>query len=371
MATLGWALIQLLWQGVVLAGIFALALWVFRRASSRVRYGLGATALVALLALPFLSLHAYHAGYSVPDWSGGPIGGLASRAGAQLPTVATLWTLGCAVSLFRLGGGVWLTRRFAAESTPFPPTLLAEAQEMARGMGVQRVRFGLCERLESPGTVGCLDPVVLLPNCAIDLLQPVELRAVLAHELAHVRRRDALANLIQALTESIFFFHPAVWWISSCVRMEREHCCDDMATLAIADGRALARALSRLESRAAPPRLAVAGTGGLLVARVRRLLGGVGRPWAPAGPGLRAALLLAALSGALLAPAAPPAPQLAENAADRAMDEDDSPFLRIKVLVLRLHRPAEEPTGELPIGFDPWPNMMRVARWVLRPAGIV
>ncbi len=83
--------------------------------------------------------------------------------------------------------------------------------------------------IKSPVTIGFLKPVILLPVSLVTCLSAGEVEAILLHELAHIKRRDYLVNLLQRFTETIFFFNPAVLWLSSLIRQEREHCCDDMA----------------------------------------------------------------------------------------------------------------------------------------------
>ena len=93
------------------------------------------------------------------------------------------------------------------------------------------------------------------------------------HELAHVKRRDHLVNLLQAAVETLLFYHPAVWWISGRVRQEREHCCDDLAIDLCGDRHAYVRALADMaDLRSVGPRLALAANGGSLVTRIRRLV---------------------------------------------------------------------------------------------------
>src|SRR5207248_1639982 len=105
-------------------------------------------------------------------------------------------------------------------------------------------------------------------------LAPNQLEAVLAHELAHVRRWDYVVNAFQCVVETLMFYHPVVWWISRCVREEREICCDDLVLKVCDDRLAYARALASLETfRAGGQELAFAATGGSLLNRIRRLLG--------------------------------------------------------------------------------------------------
>jgi hypothetical protein len=116
--------------------------------------------------------------------------------------------------------------------------------------------------------------VILIPAGALINLSAQELEAVLAHELAHIRRFDYVANLLQSAIEALLFYHPAMWWVAKRIRAERENCCDDLAITACGDRVMYARALTALEElRSGYPQFAMAATGGPLLDRVRRLLG--------------------------------------------------------------------------------------------------
>src|SRR5207244_3461916 len=120
--------------------------------------------------------------------------------------------------------------------------------------------------------VGYFRPVILLPVSVVTGLTAAQLEAILAHELAHVRRHDYLVNLLQTLGETVFFYHPAVWWLSSPIRSERENCCDDIAAAVLGNAVEYGRALLALEEhRGVETALTVGARGGSLLARVRRL----------------------------------------------------------------------------------------------------
>ena len=127
-----------------------------------------------------------------------------------------------------------------------------------------------------PTALGVVRPAILLPVCALTGLSPEAIEAVLAHELAHIRRHDYLVNLLQTAAETLLFYHPAVWWVSRRVRIERENCCDDLAVVATGDSRGYVRALVVLEEIRAPrqvtPGPAVAADGGSLWRRIARLM---------------------------------------------------------------------------------------------------
>src|SRR5207302_6055197 len=130
---------------------------------------------------------------------------------------------------------------------------------------------------------------------AVSGLSTAQLEAILAHELAHVRRHDYLVNLLQTLVETVFFYHPAVWWLSNQVRNEREICCDDIAVAVLGNRVEYGRALLALEEhRGAETALTLGAQGGSLLARVRRLLGRVPSGRAFSGRSIALVGLLAA-----------------------------------------------------------------------------
>ena len=106
----------------------------------------------------------------------------------------------------------------------------AAGNRIASRLGIASViRIVELPHIDVPLVVGCLRPIVVLPIAAISQLSAAQVEAILAHELAHVRRHDYLVNLMQTIAETLLFYHPAVWWLSARIRDEREHCCDDVA----------------------------------------------------------------------------------------------------------------------------------------------
>src|SRR4029078_2673053 len=110
--------------------------------------------------------------------------------------------------------------------------------------------------------------MIVVPVSALAGLSPQYVEALLAHELAHVRRSDYLVNVIQSVIETLVFYHPAVWWLSRQIRIEREMCCDDLAAATCDDRVTYAHALASLEElRSSTPALAIAADGGELLTR--------------------------------------------------------------------------------------------------------
>jgi beta-lactamase regulating signal transducer with metallopeptidase domain len=316
----GWALLQFVWQGTAVGVLTALALLALRRSASDVRYVVSAIGLALMLTLPVVSgvqkLQALRVEASaaavVPaapglrtlaqspefDRSAGARPGAAGRETAGpgsasaasrviasmrierlLPTLILIWIAGVSMlSLRLLTGWIWVQRLRARGNAPAGEAWQQMATRLSRRLHISRAITLLESTLvDVPTVIGWLKPVVLLPASAVAALSPQQLEAILAHELAHIRRHDYLVNLLQTLVETLLFYHPAVWWLSRRIRIERENCCDDLAVSLCGDPVAYASALADLESlrsETAPTHhIAMAATGGSLLHRIRRLLG--------------------------------------------------------------------------------------------------
>jgi soluble lytic murein transglycosylase-like protein len=153
-----------------------------------------------------------------------------------------------------------------------PASFQTVAARIARQLGVDRaVRVLSSIDVDVPVALGFLRPVVLLPAALALGLPTPAVEALLAHELAHVRRHDLVVNVVQSVVEALLFYHPAVWWVSSCLRAEREHCCDDAVVALTGDALGYARALVSLETTRTAA-LGVAANGGSLMARITRMV---------------------------------------------------------------------------------------------------
>ena len=131
-----------------------------------------------------------------------------------------------------------------------PEAVYGNFVQLCERLGItQQVGLYISQHIQGPLAIGILRSLVILPASALMALSPEQLEAVLAHELAHVRRADYLWNLIQTMVETLLFFHPAVWWLGSRLRQQRELCCDDVAVQSCADPVVYATALLRLEER--------------------------------------------------------------------------------------------------------------------------
>ena len=212
-----------------------------------------------------------------------------------LPLIVLLWFAGVALFATRPIVGLRSQWRLGRDGlSPAPESVERSLADLARRLGLRHaVRVAESARVKVPMAVGYLKPMILLPACVLTGLTPTQLQALLAHELAHIRRNDWLVNAIQVLIETLLFYHPAVWWLSRRIRQERENCCDDVALSLIADRPSYGRMLLSLEElRQRIPQPALAATGGALAPRVRRLLAGPIDPQPAARGWLSGAVLL-------------------------------------------------------------------------------
>ena len=294
--TLGWTLLHFLWQGAGLAALFAVASAVCRSASAR--YALAVGALVLMLASPvvtFMWLHAQEnpavtaGAKGALTWAAASTQNPTALSGSHTPAVAgtpseqatgmlwlvEAWFLGVLLLSLRTAGGLFVIERMRRkEIRPVAAELYARCMALQRRMGLDRViRYCECHRLDAPAVLGWFRPVVLLPVRALTGLDEEQIEAVIAHELAHIRRFDCFVNLFQIATETLLFYHPAVWWVSQRVRAEREHCCDDEAIAICGDAVNYARALTLMEEWRTAPALMMAANRSPLGERVVRLLG--------------------------------------------------------------------------------------------------
>lgn len=178
-----------------------------------------------------------------------------------------------ALSVWNVGGWFAVRRLKLHGTSPVSVAIQQAAARIAQQLGLARgVRLLQSALVDSPLVIGAIKPVILLPASLVTEIPADQLESLLAHELAHVLRHDYLVNLVQTAIETLLFYHPAVWWISSQVRTERESCCDDLAVSIAVDRTVYVRALASVAT-ARPSKMVPAAAGGPLVARLRRILG--------------------------------------------------------------------------------------------------
>lgn len=303
---LGWTLLHAVWQGFALVLPAAVALHVLRHRSGALRYNIGALTLLTQVLVSVATFGWYYQPVAAQLSSTGLVVGTRSLTtywpavaspllwhqqagqflGNHLGQLVLLYLIGVGVFALRLvGGWLFVQRLTRAAHLPKSGNWTNQIEQVRTTLRIrQTVRIRESARVAVPMVVGILKPVVLWPVSLSTGLTTAEIEAVLAHELAHVKRHDYAVNLLQSVVEVLYFFHPALWWLSARVREEREHACDDLALRALGgNGSVLARALARVEAlrmeQAAAPSLAMAfSSRQLLLHRVRRMLGVATQP---------------------------------------------------------------------------------------------
>ena len=339
MPSLAWSLLDFVWQGMLVGWVAALLFSLMRGARPQARYLVGCAAMLLCVALPLSGIVLRMA--AVPEAPAqpatistmlplaagsvdrAPVVGLAASdrltvwrdaLQARLPLVLAIWACGAGLLALRMMLGLaWVRSRSREGRARRDGGLQARVTRMAQRFGIGRpVALGIVEDLPSPVTAGWWRPVVLVPAALIARIPPDLLEALIAHELAHIRRHDYLVNLVQSTIEIVLFYHPTIWWLSVRVRAEREQIADDLAASMLGEPRRLALALSELDRlQLDTPTLAPAAHGGKLMTRIQRLVRPTSEPlsWKIAVPILGLAAACAAFyANAAQAPAAPSAP---------------------------------------------------------------
>jgi len=327
------SLLHSLWQAAVIAGLLALVLRVLPAARAELRYVASVFAIVSIVAawLVTWSVLDYRANVdavksmttdvtvaggvatnggktsafttsapqaveaSAPPAAGNPVG---TRALDWQAWSLVAWLLGVVVMFARLTLLVALAWRTGRRSHLIDdPAVLAEFHSVRTQFAIRRqIRLAASDALASPAVWGAIWPTVLLPAAVLGEISPEQLRLVLAHELAHVRRHDYLVNLMQLGVEAVLFFNPAVWWISRQVRLEREACCDAWAARVTGSPTQCARALVDWAARSKTPELMLAfanrDKASPLRDRISRLVVPGYRPVARVSPGGLLALVV-------------------------------------------------------------------------------
>ena len=310
---LGWVLVHSAWQFALIALVALLLVQATRRYSAASRYWMLLLAFAAMVASPVVTLLVIPVDESIAEVAAttdqiGPAisaalpeqavdarpvsdGDVPELQAMTTPTLSWQLTvdhavkpwLNVMVGIWGLGVLAFALRPMLSWHTvrrlrnvgvsPVPAAVAALLQQTSERIRLrQTVQVLQSTITRVPVVIGCLRPVILLPVSFIAGVPTSHLEAILAHELAHVSRHDFLVNLLQTLVETLFFYHPAVWWLSHRIRIERENCCDDLAVAAVGNRVEYGRALLALgELRGTSTALALGARSGSLLDRVQRL----------------------------------------------------------------------------------------------------
>ncbi|MBX3710769.1 MAG: hypothetical protein KF800_02245 [Lysobacter sp.] len=283
---LGLALLHALWQGLAIGALAVLALRTLRHASPQARYATACAALAACVLWPALTLwrlidpasasvstesveatHAVSASMHIDAIAAG------DTLDTFLPWLVALWACGAALMLLRTIAGLhWVANLRRRSRRIAEGEWARRMQALSRRFGLGDVPLAVFDGDGGPLVAGLWRPMVFVPASLLAKMPPELLEALLAHELAHIRRHDYLANLLQRAAEALLFFHPVVWWLSRRIRQERELVADDLAASVLGEPKRLALALAELDQTLSLPNLAHAAHGGQLMTRIRSLL---------------------------------------------------------------------------------------------------
>jgi bla regulator protein BlaR1 len=304
--SLAWTLLHSLWQASVLVVLYILILNLFRPKKAEIRYALAVcTLLTIFLASSFTfwrvhdkALERHHEEIAMEEqaYDEAAFSRYAFYKSLRendkmveeesqstldfiklwLPLISWMWLIGFFVFSLK-----WILSYSYVQNLRFRQSKILHIDwqnrinTLARRAGIQQtLLLKESNNIDTPMVIGHLKPVILLPASLLTGLSPNQLDAVLAHELAHIIRHDFLVNLLLSMLETIFFFHPAVWWLSERIRQEREHCADDMAVEITENKKEYAEALAIVASHSIhSPKMAMTMNGNkkYLLDRIKRL----------------------------------------------------------------------------------------------------
>ncbi|RIK78916.1 MAG: hypothetical protein DCC68_14250 [Planctomycetota bacterium] len=317
----GWSLLHYLWIGAVLG----VAAWLLRRAvrplSPQARYAAAVATFAALAVAPpciAWRVATHRGGESAPAVA--PLAAAAeqplpldptaptrlapalpasvlpplppaappvetidafvARHGTNLLSIAVhwapaVWLVGMPLTFAFLATGLIGAERLRQRSSLLVDGPIAEAaRRWAEALRITRaVAVGVSDRVVAPLVIGIVRPMIVLPAAIVARQSPEQMEMILLHELSHVRRADNLVNLIQRVVEAVLFFQPAVWFVSRWVRLEREHCCDNMVLSYTGDPQGYAETLASLAMPGISPAYAAAAMANhQLVSRIQHIL---------------------------------------------------------------------------------------------------
>ncbi len=296
-------LLHSVWQGAAVAGLLALCLALMRKHEAATRYATAVVGLFTFICLPLIT-----GAYIAHSQSAQRLEARANQArqqSEQKPRFAPIvesselspvsqsahvvghleiakyarpivifWLTGVLLlSLRGFAGWAVLQLSLRNRHSEIESSLASSLRKAAASIGVRKLpQLIVTNGSHSPYMYGLLRATIVLPVSALSSLSVPMVEAILAHELAHIRRHDYFVNIVQCIAETAFFYHPGIWWISRSISVEREICCDELVVATLTDSTLYARALVGLEVwRSARP--ALAASDGSLRFRIERILG--------------------------------------------------------------------------------------------------
>jgi len=303
---LGWTLLHSVWQIALISMLLWFALAMMNKKTSVWRYNTALSALALIFITgcwtflyqlesagnkPFLTYtadikvdHASVISSNVVDYEayaeeGSMVDYVLLKLEHYLPYLVNLWVLGAMFYIIRLAGSLYdLEKLHKKHHEAVPSLLLRKVNSLSASLGIfRKVEVFKSSLVHSPITYGMVKPIIILPASLLFSISPEQLEAIVAHELAHIKRNDYLVNLLQSFMEVLFFFHPCFWWINGQIKEERENATDDLAIAVGINPAVLAYGLAEVAnfSNCPTPEMALAASGSrnLTLQRIKRILG--------------------------------------------------------------------------------------------------
>ncbi len=272
-SALAFALLHSIWQCALLAGAASLTLRALPSAAIRHAVAMGFLILMALALVAGIAIYI-NADAPTP---GGPLSAFyESRLGPVAASVTVVaWLCGVGSMLARYVAGYGAISAMGRQGgSDLPPAWMGAFEAIRVKLGVAAgVAVRVSDAVIAPCVTHVVRPIIWLPASLLTRTPADQLEALLAHELAHVARKDWRWSGVQNLIEALLFYHPAAWWLGKRIRQEREHACDDLAVAACGNAVALAEGLVGLACVRKQRHIALAAHGGALLQRIARLLG--------------------------------------------------------------------------------------------------
>lgn len=262
---LGWTIIHSFWQASLIALLMSLIHRYASNKSAVFKYGVSVFAMASVFILSAITFGVYYSSSSATIDLMVPLEAtqlqvsdtiekstLTSLQGfftQNIDHINLIWSVGVILFLARFIFS-YLYTKYLKQTAIFSTSTILDAtlEKIKNNLAIEKgVKIAESAKINVPIVVGHMKPLILFPIGIVNMLSSEEVEAIITHELAHIQRYDYLTNILLTLIEILFYFHPAVWWISANVKSERENCCDDFALSQNIDKVVYAKALVKLE----------------------------------------------------------------------------------------------------------------------------
>jgi len=260
---LAWTLIHSVWQISLVAIILAFVHRAMSKSSAAHRYATALGFMAVCVIMSMISFASYYMQESGPLLAsisseatliatGNTVSasaiGIVESLENYFPLILNIWLIGAGLFLLKMLGAFIYMKNLASSGIVEKGPLQSILKKLNKKFAINRlISIKESARIATPMVIGYLKPVILFPIGLVNNLSTSEIECIIAHELAHVKRHDFILNLFQMVTESLFYYHPGIWFISSCINSERENCCDDMAIACCGSNISYARTLVKLQ----------------------------------------------------------------------------------------------------------------------------